>query len=57
MNSTVAMRMPKIVYWRPKPDITTFELAQALEVLMGIAMGAKFPDLGSKRTKDTKHGQ
>ena len=43
-KKTVSLRMPKVVQWRPLPDITTFEMAQAIEALMGVAMGAKFPE-------------
>lgn len=38
------MRMPKVVQWAPQSDITTYELAQAVTVLFGIALGAKFPE-------------
>jgi hypothetical protein len=41
---TVDIRMPKVVQWRPQPDITPFELAQAVTVLFGIALGARFPE-------------
>ena len=42
MPDTIQMRMPKVVQWRPQPDITTFELAQAVNVLFGIALYYRF---------------
>jgi len=41
---TAKFRMPKVVRWEPKPDITTYELAQAVTVLFGMALGSSFPE-------------
>lgn len=41
---SVQLRMPKVVQWRPQPDITTYELAQAVNVLLGVGLGAAYPE-------------
>jgi hypothetical protein len=33
------MRVPKPISWQPKPDITAYELAQAMAVLISLGRG------------------